>query len=286
MRAIAPHWGAQKANWGAAACLFERLALPASWLCQLAALEGEDARSLPEPVIQLLASSVATVLKAARVTGVNADSLLPYRLSVIPALRGQSFPGVQPAVTSLLLPKLAAGGLQGASSTLVCAATAMDAALVLSQCTDPGRCPLMVLGSCHMASLVDRTEAELLHCSTPAATRLDTHFSIGRMSYYAAYFAMLIQNSIRQGSEGAPFGPAQQLLARPLLRLLHSPLLDTLVALQHVLTRTLPSLQQHWESTAGAFICLSRLPQASGGRDAMDSKVALQVGHGNICYSI
>ena len=76
MREIAPLWRAQKASWGETAFLFERLASPATWLCQLATSMGKDSKPVPEPVLQLLASSVATVLKAARVTGVSADFLL------------------------------------------------------------------------------------------------------------------------------------------------------------------------------------------------------------------
>ena len=101
------------------------------------------------------------------------------------------------------------------------------------------------------------------------------------MSYYATHLSTLIHFLASQGCEGAPTGtaPLRDLLARPLLTLLHSPLLDTLVALQHVMTRALPSLQRAWEANEGASICQMHQTPAPAEPDAMESKVAMQVGH-------
>ena len=276
MRMLAPHWQALTARWAEAACLFYRLASPAIRLSQLAAIKREKAQSLPEPVIQLLASSAATVLKAARITGINADFYLPGFFL-------HSVTGVTHTTISLLLPRMAGAGKpqQGVSSPLLCAVRAVDSALGLSRCRLPELCPLMVLGSCHVATLVDGAAGELLHCSEPTTTRRDAHSAVGSMSYYATHLSTLIHFLASQGCEGAPTGtaPLRDLLARPLLTLLHSPLLDTLVALQHVMTRALPSLQRAWEANEGASICQMHQTPAPAEPDAMESKVAMQVGH-------
>ena len=281
MRAIVPHWQAQKASWGQEAYLIKWLSYPALRLCQFAALEGEDAQSLPEPVIQLLASSVATLLKAARLTGVDAGFMVHCHFMNLPCLRQPSTSAL-PAIISLLLPRMAGtSDRQGASSALISAAR--DVASVLatsSQCGAPVHGPLMVLGSVHMAALVNRTAARLLHCSGPATTRFDAHSAVGMLSSYTAYLSKNIVLCATKGCEGAPSGSASlsDLLAHPLLRLLYSPLLDTLVALQHVMVEK-GSLQPAWETTSGASICLRHLAPASMQSDAMDSMVAMQVGH-------
>ena len=282
MRAMAPQWQAQTASWGEAACLFERLTSPVVWLCQLVAFRSENALPLPEPVIQLLASSVATALKAARVAGLNADFLLTCNFVRISSL-WKSMTGMPLATISLLLPRMAAvSSLQGGSSTLLCAARAVDFVLVMSQSSYPELSPLLVLGSCHMATLINKTVAELLDCSVGSTTtRYEAHYAVGLLSCYAAYLSTEIAFSAGQGYRGVPPGSAalRDLLTRPLLRLLHSPLLDTLVALQHVMTRAFPDLQRTWETNEGSSVCLVHLTPASMEPDEMDSQVAMLVGH-------
>ena len=265
MRAIAPHWQVQKASWGEAACMFGRLVYPAMWVCQFAATKSEDSQSLPAPVIQLLASSVATVLKAARVTDIH--FLLNSLFMSTPALK-KSVPSMLPAALSLLLPRMAGTrSLQGTTSTLLSAARSVDSALLLTRSKDLKPYPFLVLGSCHMTTLVYRTSAELLHCSGPTTTRHNAHSAAGSLSSYAAFFSMDIAVIAVQACEGAPSGSRsapsgsapsgsgsgsvpsgsaqlRDLLTRPLLLLLHSPMLDTLVALQHVMVGKLPDLQQ------------------------------------------
>jgi len=74
----------------------------------LAAVEQENAQQLlPEPVIQLLASSVATVLKAAKVAGIDADFLLPHHFARVPGVWRSMTPGVGAASVSLLLLRIA-----------------------------------------------------------------------------------------------------------------------------------------------------------------------------------
>ena len=145
---------------------------------------------MPEPIIRLLASSVATVLKATRVAGMSDSSLLPFSFVNIPELR-QPLTGALTAAISLLLPRMAgASGLQGASqSTLVNAARAVGSMMILSQWRRPEHCPLMVLGSCHAATLVSRASEELLHCSAPTTTRSDAHYAVGMMARYTAFMS-------------------------------------------------------------------------------------------------
>ena len=277
MRAMAPHWQEQEASWGEAACLFERLASPALWLCQFIKIESEGGQPVPGPVLQLLASSAATVLKAARIVGIDAGLLLPINFVSTPS-PFWSVTGARPATISLLLPRMAGASNQPRSSTkLLCAANAVDTVLFMSRCRAPDRCILMVLGSCHMATLVNKAAAELLQCSG-TATRRVAHFAVGIMSFCAASLSM---QSAGQGYEGVPSGSAQlrDLLARPLLQLLHSPLLDTLVALQHVMIQeSSQGLQRKWE--AGASICLRNQNNLSSTElDAVDAITMMQVGN-------
>ena len=271
---IAPHWQTLGAGWGEAvsALLFRLVSFPVSWICQLEVDESEDAQPvLPEPIIQLLASSVATLLKAARVAGFHADFLLPSCfVNIFSALlRPTSCGRMHAAIISLLLPRMAgaasasriAGAAscipqQGASSSLFCAGRAVDIVLQMSLCGNYETVPLMLLlGSLHMTTITNRASAELLHCSGPATKRGDAHFVVGMLSGYAAYFSTHIAFGASQGcGSAAPSGSAElrDLLARPLLHLLHSPLLDSLVALQHVMVEEGSlALQRGWESSAG-----------------------------------
>ena len=280
MRAMAPHWEAHKASWGEAACIFERLSPPTFWLCELAGIMSDDGQPVPEPVIQLMTSNMATVLTAARFTVLKTDLTLPYRF----------FPLIdkQPAAISLFLPRIAEGSnsVQEASSTLFHASRAVDCMLVMSQCSNPEVCPLMVLGSCHAVTLINRTSAELLHCSKPGTARRAAHLAVGGLSCYAASLTTEITFRASQGYERAPSGSAQlrDLLARPLLQLLYSPLLDTLVALQHVMIEeSFPGLQRDLESSARKSVyplddLRFRLSSPTD-LDATDARVLMQVGH-------
>ena len=99
-------------------------------------------------------------------------------------------------------------------------------------------------------------------------------------AFISRYIAL---STSQQGSDGTvSTGPAQlrDFLARPLLHLLHSPLLDTLVALQHVMTEKLP-LQRIWESTAEASVYQTPTSMEA---DAEDSEVSLQVGYTRSYY--
>ena len=280
MRAIAPHWQAQKASWGEAADLFERLAAPAIWLCrQLAAIESKNAHSYPEPLIRLLASSAATVLKAARAANITDELKLPWLFAKM--LREST--ALRPVQTSfLLIPRMAAGAcgpLQGALPTLCCANRVVASALDLSQCGGPDHYPLLVLGSCHMLNLANKALAVLQHCSGPTATRRYAHLALGNVSRHSVLLSTLIYNYAARDCKGDPYVSVDELhslLSSSLCRLLYSPLLDSLVALQHVMTGNFP-LQQLWESSSGASICLAHLPPAMAKPDTMDCKVAMLV---------
>ena len=253
LRVIAPHWQALSAGWGdeAAARMFRRITFPVSWLCQLAAgSENEDTQSsLPEPVIRLLASSVATILKASRVAGFHADFLLPSCFVNIPVIRRSTS---MHAAAALLLPRMAgaasvprfaAGGssnaqggsssvqggsssvqggsssvqggsssVQGASSSLLCAGRAVDIVLRMSQCGGYDSAPLMLLlGSLHMTTITNRASSELLHCSGPATTRGDTHFVVGMLSYYVVFLSTHIAFAASQGFDGGAASGSSEL---------------------------------------------------------------------------
>ena len=208
MRTIARHRRAQEASWADAASQFACLAFPASWLCALATAKTEDARSLPDAAIQLLASSVATALKAARVAGINANFQLPCSFFNIPALQ-QPISVMLPAAISLLLPRIAGGStVKGASPTLLCTVKAVNSVMDMAQrCRDPELCPLMVLGSPHMMTLIDRAAAELLHCSGPAPKRRDAHLAVTTMSFYAVLLSTRIASGASQGYKEASMEP-------------------------------------------------------------------------------
>ena len=283
MRAIAPRWQAQEASWGEAAVSFERLTTPAIWLCQqFSDAKIEDAPPLPEPLVRLLASSIATVLKAARVAGINDEFKLPWLFVRIPALWQSA--AMPPETTFFLIPRMAGASLlQGASPTLRCASCVVESALDLSHCGGAEHYHLLVLGSCHMVTLLNVVTAVLQRCSGPTANRHYGHVTLGNISRYAAHLSCLIFDNAMRYCEGGPRVSAEMhsMLSCSLRNLLHSPLLDALVALQHVMVGSFP-VQRHWETSRGASICLTHLPPTSMEADAMDSKVAMQVGH---CWS-
>ena len=205
IRAIAPCWHAQKASWGEAARLFDRLTSPAIWLGQFATIESNDGRAVPEAVMQLLASSVATILKAAKVdaASINSDFLLPFQFVSVPALR-LSTTRMLPAAISLQLPRMASS-LQGALSALECAARAVESTLALSQYTkSPMNC--MMVGSCHMATLIDRTAAGLLHSSETKETRRAAHYAAGRIASHAAHLSFSLFTCAIQVTVWREFG--------------------------------------------------------------------------------
>ena len=284
MRVIAPPWKAQNCRIGVAASIFTSLAYPACWLCQLSSIEGANAPSLPEPVMQLLASSVATVLKTARMIGLSAIPTFPLTTDFVglPAL-WQSATGMLPAAAiSFLLPRMVSS-LQEVTSGPIYTARAVDSVLIMSQYKTVELCTFMVLTSCHATTLANKAAADLLHCSGPTTAQRDAHFAIGKMSFYAANISAHIAVLSSLGCKGAPLGSAQlrDLLARPLLHLLHSPMLDTLVALQHVMVEKF-SMQRGWESTPEASIFPLALHESME-PDATDSKVGMQASL--TCYS-
>ena len=66
----------------------------------------------------------------------------------------------------------------------------------------------MVLGSCHTATLVNKTAAELLHCSE-LARRDAAHYAVGEMTDYAACISMRASFIASRDHEGSISGSAQ-----------------------------------------------------------------------------
>ena len=143
------------------------------------------------------------------------------------------------------------------------------------------RCPeqsLRLLTSCHVMKLV---RASVLADSDAGRTRSEVHQDISSLAELAFTAARLAFQLVTLGCEGAPPGSQQlrSLLARPLLQLLGSPLLDMLAGLQHVPV----SLEAAGVNLASSLcppcghIPLRQTPETMQ-PDADDTKLAMQVG--------
>ena len=91
---------------------------------------------------------------------------------------------------------------------------------------------LRLLTSCYAMKLLHGS----LRACRKSATHSDMCQDISRIGSFAFVVARLAHQLVTQGCDGAPVGSAQlrSLLARPLLHLLGSPLLDLLARMQHV----------------------------------------------------
>ena len=194
IRAIAPHWRAQQAGWGEAAVLFQRLLLPATWLCEIHQQQmGAVGVTVPPAALRLLTSSVATAAKAAQLTGLDtsvslsgfAFLLLIWKASSMAvAATGDALSlactPVLPATATLLLSRIgpAVAMLPEGPTKFPAAIWALDAEIQLADAADPGglfRPPsssyaksmavLRILSSCHVSGLAH----QLLAWLTPGA---------------------------------------------------------------------------------------------------------------------
>ena len=144
-----------------------------------------------------------------------------------------------PAVICLLLPRLAASSPAGST-----AARAIHAlSYLLTNCLkcDPDL-SLGLLTSCYAMKLVHGSllvVTGVSACTVSSSSSKHSSYTcqdIGWMGDFACAVAYLAHRLVTEGCSGAPVGSAQlrSLLARPLLQLLRSPLLDLLARLQHV----------------------------------------------------
>ena len=277
---MAPLWRAQQAGWGAAAVLFQRLALPARWLCQTLR-NAKEVSALPVPVVRLVVSSVSTVFKAAQVAGMDPSNVV-YSFTQIQALCG-SASGWPHTIVSLLLPRNAAVFSGEAAGTLLGAAIPLDFGRAMSHCDDAGcevaKRILLWLSSSPMSILSGRLAVCMSSCYGPA-TREHSHYAVGGLCAYASDISLTSGIIAINGCEGAPPGSDElrDLLAQPFLRLLGSPLLDLLAALQHVVMVAISGFCD--QGLPRASIPPVHLLPASLNPDARGSEVAMQVGLG------
>ena len=142
------------------------------------------------------------------------------------------------------------------------------------------RCPersLRLLTSCHVMQLV---RGSVLADTDISRTRWETCQDIGLLADLACAVARMALQLVAQGCDGAPPGSPQlhDLLARPLLQLLNSPLLDLLAGLQHVPV----SFEAAGVILASSFCppcgvsSLHQMPETVQ-PDADDTKLAMQV---------
>ena len=212
IRAMAPYWQAQASSWGEAVVLFERLLLPATWLCQ-AHLEIP----CPPAALRLLTSSAASAAKAVQLTGVwdstagiNPFSLFISFAEMAPALQTSTATAeCQSYCLTLLLPRLgptAATPPGKGPSDFFAAAGTLDCAIRLAGAAIPrgkhyqqaSGCALSTsalgkLSSCHMSALVNQLIAQLTgamgHAPIAAQQRGAVHLLIGGLSDYASMLA-------------------------------------------------------------------------------------------------
>ena len=310
IRAIAPHWRAQASLWGEAEVLFERLLLPATWLCQ--ANQG-DIAGIPA-ALRLLTSSVATAAKAAQLTGISPSDLFAKFSGVLKtgrksaAVSAASTAESLPDIATILLPRLypATATLPAGPSKFPAAAKALGFGLHLAEAVNPGghrqkpsSCTvsapaLRLLSSCHVSALVHQLLTQMVAAKhTPTAAhyqRGGAHIAVGQLSDYgwtlvseqgrvaAAICGHGGAAAITSAAAGGPWTQDELriLLGRTISLLLGSPLLEFLVGMQHVVLEAWP-MAQGWNLPAAAIPPVHLMP-ASMDPDALDSTMAMQVG--------
>ena len=192
---MAPHWRVQASVWGEAGGLFNYLLLPASWLCQ-----AHQGMAVVPAAFRLLTSSVATVAKAAHLTGISPDNLFVTFAGKLPAARKSSDTAT---IVTLLLPRIGAATakLPEGPSTFLAAASALDVWVRLAEASDPeGRCRqpssharpapvLRMLSSHHVSAQVHQLVAQMTgaagHMSVASGDRLIVHLAVEELSTYA-----------------------------------------------------------------------------------------------------
>ena len=199
--------------------MFERLLLPATWLCQM--LRGKTAGvSCPPPAaaLRLLTSSVATAAKAAQLTGIStivSFSDFTYLLDLwkASAVTGTAAGGMLypvcppdlPAIATLLLLRIvpAVAMLPEGPPKFFASIWTLDFAVKLSEAADrggglhkpPSSCArsasvLHMLSSCHVSALPLQLVAQLTAGAaghTPIVPTLEgriVHVAVGALSNY------------------------------------------------------------------------------------------------------
>ena len=290
IRAMAPSWRGQASRWGKEATeLFERLLLPATWLCEMH--QGMMGVPSPHASLRLLASSVATVAKAVQLTGIDPSFFLVVITGVPSLWRSTAAAACLPAVETLLLTRIGAASAtlpEGHYGKFLTASTALDCAVHLAEAADPGgkqpfRRSMSVmrkLSSCHVSALVKQIVVQMTSTAgfTTAACnqRGVVHLAVGRLSDYGRLMVSWQWSSADASGDRGGASPQEEflhLLSWTVPSLLASPLLDFLAKMQHVLV---PS-DQRWSSAEAAILPVHLMP-ASMDPDASESTMAMQVG--------
>ena len=276
LRATALLWTAQRAAWGEeAADLLANIAKPTSLLyggLRQGVVQLSPAATAP--LVRLLFSCAATELKAARVAGLQPG---PWIFSFMEAafLRNSST-ALSPTAVSLLLPRLASTA--PARGSQLCANDAFK--LMGIMCEAMGADSLtrtLALTSCHMSALLSRSVAELAILNQ-AATRQQAGWAVAMLVVYATSIVQLSGATIPLGHGGRVPPETRAKLAQPIMMLLHSPLLGLLASLQHVAISSSASFNS-WTFPEGSNVPPVHMMPAHMAPDALDSKLAMQVGY-------
>ena len=282
----------------------------ASWLCHDLAEGGRGSGAqVTLPLLRLLASHAASTLKVAQHCAVFDVALVSMQVSscwqaLIPELNGkgeemrngpltapemEAIAAAAPAVICLLLPRLASLSSMGSAGAAhpprgsLKDPPQLKALFFLMTCLDfcPAR-TLRLLTSCHTMRLVLGPYGSLLEvmdsCSDRSAAS-DLRQGIGELGDFACAVACRIFELVCHGSDGAPVGSPQlrDLLARPLLQLLCSPLLDLLGRMQHIPVDAGASVTSlPFRSAPRGLVPLHEMPETMQ-PDADDAAFGMQV---------
>ena len=265
------------------------------------------------PLLRLLASHAASTLKVVQhcaVFDVAVVSMQVWRCwqALIPELiplngkGGETQSGLltatekaaigaaAPAVICLLLPRLAAlspvGSATGAAAHppgFLRYPPQLDLLFFMTSCLKCGPArTLRLLTSCHTMRLMlgpYNSLLEVMDSSSGRSSASDLRRGIGELGDFACTVARRIFELVCHGSNRAPVGSPQlrDLLARPLLQLLGSPLMDLLARMQHVpvdARMTVTSLP--FRSAPRGLVPLHEMPETMQ-PDADDVEFAMQV---------
>ena len=290
IRGVSPHCLLQKTVWGESPSLLECIAeLSSNAVMEL--VEEDTQPLLVEAALgRLLVSSAASALKAFQVPGMESTAR-GFFLTAIGRLHlRSSMRAWAPALTAMLLPRIA-------TAVCLCRGPALrEVAWALAAVTSnysihglEGGVLLRVRSSCHMSALVHQTVACMLR---PAEATIEAAVTaVSELSYHALSVAGLtayVASSVG-GSSGIPavasalgplphppVPPQLEWLVHSLLQLIYSPLLDLLAVMQHVPVEASANVRQ-WQCLSTSIPPVHTLP-ASMDPDAADSVVAMQVG--------
>ena len=281
IRDISPHCHLQKAVRGEASHLQEDIAE----LLANAAVDLVKLDTLP-PLVEtalgrLLVSSAASALKASQLPGMKLAGR-SCSLKVIGRLhRRLASRGWAPALSALLIPRVAAAmnicSGPTALAEVAWALAEVSGERLVHDLQDDHH--LRVLTSCHVSALAHQVVAHIRR-PAPHLMREASHIVVGVLSNHAISIADSVVYTARsvEGCDGTPAtsGSLLEWLVHPLLHLIHSPLLDLLAVMQHVPVEASAEIRT-WHCLSASIPPVYVLP-LSVEPDAAGACVAMQVG--------